>query len=164
MSASTIAGSHAPTPSFIQLSKPNSWPIFLQEMCHALAWEEFFFFFSIRFPGGRLTHMAPPSEDSASGRLPLFTCHRPSAGRVLGERPLPALRAVSWHHVQAPFSWSVSKHFPGAHYVPDSLGPSLTLLVSCYRHSSPLPCRKQGPDLTAFPRVLIELSTRWVLK
>ena len=124
----------------------------------------FFCFFLIRFPGGRLTHMAPPSEDSASGRLPLFTCHRPSAGRVLGERPLPGLRAVSWHHVQAPFSWSVSKHFPGAHYVPDSLGPSLTLLVSCYRHSSPLPCRKQGPDLTAFPSVLIELSTRWVLK
>ena len=45
-------------------------------------------------------HMAPPSEDSASGRVLIFTCHRPSAGRGLGERPLPGLRAVSWHHIK----------------------------------------------------------------
>lgn len=67
MSASTIAGSHAPTPSFIQLSKPNSWPIFLQEMCHALAWEEFFFFFFNQIPR-RETDAHGPTERGLSIR------------------------------------------------------------------------------------------------
>lgn len=140
MNASTIVGSHAPTPSFIQLSKPDSSLIFLQEMCHALAWEEFFF--KIRFPGGRLTHMAPPSEDSASGWVLLFMCHRPPAEQGLGERPLPGLCAVSWDHFKrsarrSPFSLSVSKHFPGAHCASDPPRPLLNPHVSYDRRSSP---------------------------
>lgn len=45
--------------------------------------------------------------------------------------------------------------------MPDPLGPALTLLNSVTDDSSPLPCRKQGPDRLHSPRVLIELEHTW---
>lgn len=76
-------------PSLTLLSKPDSWPselkmlIYLQGLCHALAWQEF----SIRFPRGRLTHMVSTQQGSASGQVLPFTCHYQSIAG-LGDLPL----------------------------------------------------------------------------